>query len=98
MTSSHKIAIINEASLGELNPKEIKNQIVLYSEGVWYKYDPLLGKILVLEEFQPYNNKNLAHYDDGFFWFIDDENEGPKEVIYTDLKEQYFILDDTQLH
>lgn len=75
----------------------IKNQIVLYSEGLWYKYDPLQGKILVLEEFKIYNNKNLAHSDNDFFWFIDDENEGPKEVVYSDLKEKNFVLDDVQL-
>ncbi|PIF00074.1 MAG: Two component regulator three Y domain-containing protein [Maribacter sp.] len=75
----------------------IKNQIVLYSEGLWYRYDPLQGKILVLEDFRIYENKNIAHTDDDFFWFIDDENGGPKEVVYSNLKEKHLVLDDVQL-
>ena len=73
----------------------IKNQIVLYSEGVWYKFDPILSKITVFEEFQAYNNKDLVHYDEDFFWFID--NEGLKEVINTNLKEEHLVLEDEQL-
>ncbi|MEX0287603.1 MAG: Two component regulator three Y domain-containing protein [Flavobacteriaceae bacterium] len=73
----------------------IKNQIVLLSEGIWYKFDPILSKITVFEEFEAYNNKDLTHYDQGYFWFID--NEGSKKVISTDLKEDHFILEDVQL-
>ncbi len=73
----------------------IRNQIVLDIAGKWYRYDPILKKIALFEEFQKYNNKDLVQYDDGFFWFID--NEGSKEVIYTDLKEIQIVLDDVQL-
>ena len=73
----------------------IKNQIVLLSEGIWYKFDPILGKITVFEEFEAFNNKDLIHYDQGYFWFID--NEGSKQVINTDLKTDHFILEDIQL-
>ncbi|HMB65035.1 MAG TPA: LuxR C-terminal-related transcriptional regulator [Eudoraea sp.] len=73
----------------------IKNQIVLWSEGTWYKYDPILGEIIVFEEFQSFNHKNLIHYGDEYFWFID--HEASKEVIYTNLREDYFVLDDAQL-
>lgn len=73
----------------------IKNQIVLWSEGNWYKYDPILGEIIVFEEFQSFNHKNLIHYGDEYFWFID--HEASKEVIYTNLREDYFVLNDAQL-
>ena len=73
----------------------IRNQIALYSDGIWYKYDPILNKIILFEEFQDYNQMSLTYYDDEFFWFID--NDGSKEVINTDLKERHFVLDDAQL-
>ena len=85
-------AILNNYNIKLYN---IKNQIVLLSEGVWYKFDPILGKISVFEEFQTHNNKELIHYDRGYFWFID--NEGSKEVINTNLKEDHFVLEDEQL-
>ncbi|MEM7380305.1 MAG: Two component regulator three Y domain-containing protein [Bacteroidota bacterium] len=73
----------------------IKNQIVLLSEGKWYKYDPILGKIEPFQEFQAYNNKNLVHFDEEHYWFID--NDATREVIYTNLKGERLILDDAQL-
>ncbi len=73
----------------------IKNQIVLLSEGKWYKYDPILGKIEPFLEFQAYNNKNLVHFDEEHYWFID--NITTREVIYTNLKGERLILDDAQL-
>lgn len=73
----------------------IKNQIVLYSEGIWYKYDPIVGKIIVFEEFQAYNNKDLVHFDNDYYWFID--NEGAKELLVTNLSDDYFVLEDAQL-
>ncbi len=73
----------------------IRNQIALYIEGIWYRYNPIEKKIELFEEFQGYNHKNLIHHDDTFFWFID--NEGSKEVLYTDLKDVDLVLDDIQL-
>lgn len=73
----------------------IRNQIVLFSEGIWYKYDPILAEIIVFEEFQDYNNKDLVHFDEDYYWFV--ENEGTKELLVTDLKDDYFVLEDSQL-
>ena len=73
----------------------IRNQIALDIEGVWHRYDPILKKIELFEEFQGYNHKNLVYHDDGSFWFID--NEGPKKVLFSDLKEVNYILDDMLL-
>lgn len=73
----------------------IRNQIALDIEGVWHRYDPILKKIELFEEFQAYNHKNLVYHDDTSFWFID--NEGVKKVLFSDLKEVNYILDDLQL-
>lgn len=73
----------------------IKNQIILFSGGIWYKYDPIVEKIILFKEFQEFNHKDLVHFSDGNFWFID--NQGGKEVLVTDLKGDYFVLNDAQL-
>lgn len=73
----------------------IRNQIALDIEGVWHRYDPILKKIELFEEFQAYNHKNLVYHDDTSFWFID--NEGVKKVLFSDLREVNYILDDLQL-
>src|SRR5690606_36464864 len=49
----------------------IQNQIILFSGGIWYKYDPIVGKIVLFKEFQESNHKDLIHFSDGYFWFID---------------------------
>ncbi len=74
---------------------KIKNQIVFLSAGIWYKYDPIPGKITRFDEFQEYNHKELLYFDEEYFWFID--NEGSKEVIQSDLKLRHFMLDDKLL-
>ena len=73
----------------------IKNQIVLYSDGIWYKYDPIRNKILVFEEFQDYNFKELVHFDREYYWFRD--HQGAKELIVTNLNDDNFVLEDAQL-
>ncbi len=62
----------------------IKNQIIIQSEGIWYKYDPIIDKIDLFEQFKPYENKDLIYTDGAYFWFLN--GEGSKEIIYTDLK------------
>ena len=69
---------------------KIKNQIVVQSGGIWYKYDPILGKITVFKEFQTYNNMKLVNYDRDHFWFAD--NEKSKELLYTDLKKDSLTI------
>lgn len=68
----------------------IKNQIVLLSEGKWYKYDPILRTIGEFEEFRQYRSMDMIYYDDAYFWFAD--TDGSKEVIQTDLKSNNFVL------
>lgn len=73
----------------------IKNQIILLSGGIWYKYDPIVREIILFEEFQDFNHKDLIHFSEDYFWFID--HEGSKQVLVTDLNEDHFILNDTKL-
>lgn len=73
----------------------IRNQIAFNIAGIWHRYDPILKTIGRFKEFQKFNHKDLVHHDDEFFWFID--NEGSKEVLFTDLGDLSFVLDDIQL-
>ena len=74
----------------------IKNQIILQSEGLWYRYDPIADKIDLFSEFSAFKNKELVNHDNEHFWFIDNENT--KELIYTDLKrDSLVILLETQM-
>ncbi|MEB8330344.1 Two component regulator three Y domain-containing protein [Flavobacteriaceae bacterium KMM 6897] len=73
----------------------IKNQIVIRSDGKWFKYDPILGKIIQFTEFGPYVNKDLVHYDENHFWFVD--NNENKEITYTDLKNDKLVIAGNQM-
>ncbi|MCK0192599.1 LuxR C-terminal-related transcriptional regulator [Arenibacter sp. F20364] len=73
----------------------IKNQIVIYSDGIWYKYDPIRNKIIVFEEFQDFNYKELVHFNKDYYWFRD--HQGVKELIVTNLNDDKFVLEDAQL-
>ncbi|MEJ1222304.1 helix-turn-helix and ligand-binding sensor domain-containing protein [Sediminicola sp. 1XM1-17] len=73
----------------------IKNQIVIRSDGQWFKYEPIVGKITRFDEFGPFANKDLVSYDENHFWFID--NEGNKEIIFTDLNKDNLMIAGNQL-
>lgn len=73
----------------------VKSQIVIQSEGVWYKYDPILDKIVVLQEFSVFNNKKLLHHDEKYFWFIDDGDA--KNMLYTDLKNDSLVIAEPEM-
>ncbi|WP_299796475.1 LuxR C-terminal-related transcriptional regulator [uncultured Maribacter sp.] len=73
----------------------IKNQIIISSEGNWFKYDPISNVISQFEEFQDYKNMDLVNYNATSYWFFDNDNQ--KKIIHTDLGENQFTLDDTQL-
>ncbi len=69
---------------------KIKNQIVIQSGGIWHKYDPILGKFILFDELQAYNDMKLVIYDGNHFWFAD--NEKSKELRYTDLKKDSLTI------
>lgn len=73
----------------------IKNQIVFRSEGRWYKYDPILDKIILFKEFSAFKDKELIYYDDEYFWFVD--SGSTREITYTDLKKDSLVIADLQL-
>lgn len=78
-----------------INLYKIKNQIIVQSGGLWYKYDPIAGKIVGFEEFAPYNDMKLIHHDENHFWFVDYEKN--KELLYTDLKNDSLAIAETVL-
>tara|TARA_R110002050_G_scaffold59259_1_gene132552 strand:+ start:18566 stop:21319 length:2754 start_codon:yes stop_codon:yes gene_type:complete len=64
----------------------VKNQIVLYADGIWYRYNTILNKIEIFNDFEKYKNNELIYNDGDYFWFIDNENS--KELVYTNLREK----------
>lgn len=102
MNDSHtKVLAITEIESGTIpntyNIKlyNIKNQIILSSEGKWFKYDPISDVISEFEEFKDYVNMNLVNYNDTSYWFFDNDNQ--KKLIHTDLANNQFTLDDALL-
>ncbi|MEO9513120.1 MAG: Two component regulator three Y domain-containing protein [Flavobacteriaceae bacterium] len=73
----------------------IKNQIVFNNRGAWYKYDPILDKIIAFKEFETFTNRELLYFDDDYFWFAD--TEGNKEITYTNLKSDSLVISYPQL-
>lgn len=73
----------------------IKNQIILSSEGNWFKYDPIADIISEFEEFKDYVNMDLVNYNSTSYWFFDNDNQ--KKIIHTDLGYNQFTLDDALL-
>jgi AraC family chitin signaling transcriptional activator len=63
----------------------VKNQIVLYADGIWYTYNAILDKIEIFKDFEKYKGNELIYNDGDYFWFIDNENS--KEIVYTNLRE-----------
>ncbi|WP_318309098.1 helix-turn-helix and ligand-binding sensor domain-containing protein [Flagellimonas crocea] len=73
----------------------IKNNIVLNSEGNWFAYNPIGDKIEKFEEFKNFSNKELLFFDEQYFWFVDDEEQ--KAIIHTNLKGDSLIVTDLPL-
>nr|WP_299074035.1 Two component regulator three Y domain-containing protein [uncultured Allomuricauda sp.] len=73
----------------------IKNQIVFNNRGLWYKYDPILDKIITFKEFETFTNRELLYFDDDYFWFAD--TEGNKEITYTNLRSDSLVINYPQL-
>ncbi len=99
-------ASINKEDIQQIDQKEIpnnynvklfniKNQIVIRSDGHWFKYDPIPGKIVEFTEFEPYANKDLVSFDENHFWFVD--NDDDKEIMHTDLKNEKLVIAGNQM-
>ncbi len=87
----------NDGGPSEYNVEiyNIKNHIVLNSEGNWYRYNSIGDLIVPFEEFKEYRNKELLFFDDEHYWFV--EGEDKKAIIYTDLKEDSLMITDLPL-
>src|SRR5690606_8505482 len=86
-----------EGSPSEYNVKvyNIKNHIVLSSEGLWYWYNPIADRIVEFPEFVDYQGMELLFFDDGQYWFVDGEDQ--KAIILTDLKGDSLMVTDLPL-
>ncbi|SDQ63783.1 Two component regulator three Y domain-containing protein [Flagellimonas zhangzhouensis] len=87
----------HEGAPSEYNVKlyNIKNTIVLNSEGNWFSYNPIGDRIEKFDEFTTYENKELLFFDDEYFWFVDEEDE--KAIIHTNLKGDSLLITDLPL-
>lgn len=73
----------------------IKNHIVLNSEGAWFNYNPIGDRIEEFEAFKHYQGRELLFYDNRYFWFVDDQEQ--KGIIHTDLKGDSLVVTDLPL-
>lgn len=87
----------DEGAPSEYNVKlyNIKNHIVLNSEGMWFTYNPIGDRIERFDEFENYQDKELLFFDDQYFWFVDDNEQ--KAIIYTNLKGDSLMVTDLPL-
>ncbi|MEX0312713.1 MAG: Two component regulator three Y domain-containing protein, partial [Allomuricauda sp.] len=74
----------------------IKNQIVFRGENSWYKYDPIVDRIVVFEEFQKFDEHELLFYDEDYFWCVN--REGKKEIIHSNRKQDSLAIADLSLN
>ncbi|QWX83846.1 Two component regulator three Y domain-containing protein [Cellulophaga sp. HaHaR_3_176] len=82
----------NDAISSNYNVKvyNVKNQIVFYADGIWYKFNSIANKIEVFEDFQKFNKNELIYNDEEFFWFIN--NDENKEITYTNLRDKSLAI------
>ncbi|WP_275648295.1 Two component regulator three Y domain-containing protein [Flagellimonas okinawensis] len=90
-------AFLGKGAPSEYNVKlyNIKNNIVLNSEGNWFTYNPIGDRIEDFEEFKDYKGKELLFFDEQFYWFVDDNEQ--KAIIYTNLKGDSLLVTDLPL-
>lgn len=86
-----------EGAPSEYNVKiyNIKNHIVINSEGNWYRYNPIEDQIVTFDEFGDYKNKELLFFDNEHYWFV--EGEDKKTIIHTDLRGDSLVITDLPL-
>lgn len=87
----------SEGAPSQYNVKlyNIKNNIVLNSEGNWFAYNPIADRIEPFEAFMYYQNKELLFFDEHYFWFVDDKEQ--KAIIHTNLKGDSLLITDLPL-
>ncbi|AVR45510.1 histidine kinase [Christiangramia fulva] len=68
---------------------KVNDQIIVYLNTKWYKYNPFKGKFEAFKEFSKYNNCRLVYAGKGEYFFVDERDES---VMYTDLKNSNILL------
>ncbi|MHA6279621.1 helix-turn-helix and ligand-binding sensor domain-containing protein [Salinimicrobium sp. CAU 1759] len=63
--------------VGDYNAEVFKfrNQITVLSNGKWYRYNPFKEKLERLNEWQAYDNSRLLTGEEGYFWFLNSEED-----------------------
>ncbi len=76
---------------GDLNAQlyRVNNQIVVFTNGRWYRHNPFTQDLEVLAEWEEYENNRLLGQDSDLFWFMDSE-ENFLEI--TDFKDQKILV------
>ncbi|UJH92757.1 LuxR C-terminal-related transcriptional regulator [Antarcticibacterium sp. 1MA-6-2] len=67
----------------------INNQIAVFQDNIWYKYNALLDTLLVFEELRKFENHRLLLEDRTGYWFT---NTISNSIVFTDFKEQKLNL------
>ncbi len=67
--------ILSENMDGDHNAEvfRINNQIVVFTNGKWYKYNPFSDQLETLNEWHRYENSRLLLQDEELYWFINSE-------------------------
>lgn len=68
---------------------KINDQIIVYINSEWYKYNPFKRKFERFAEFSKFKNCHLAYAGKGEYFFVDERDES---IIYTDLKDETIKL------
>ncbi|MDN3595180.1 LuxR C-terminal-related transcriptional regulator [Zunongwangia endophytica] len=78
-------------SLQFFNPEiyKINNQIAVYSNSKWYRYNSFSDHLEIFEELKHLNAYRLLNTRRGNYWFINTRNN---DLLYTDLKNQNLIV------
>ena len=79
------------------NPKiyELNNQVVVYVNNQWFKYNPFQNKFQVFQELKEFNDYNLIYKDSRHFVFV---NSDQGDLIITDLKGERIRIDAKDLN
>ncbi|WP_423819776.1 LuxR C-terminal-related transcriptional regulator [Salinimicrobium sp. TIG7-5_MAKvit] len=73
ITSVKKISASTGVGKQEAELYRVNGQIVAFTSGEWYHYNPFTQNLELLSEWQEYEGKRLLGQDGKYFWFMDSE-------------------------
>ena len=89
ITSVKKVNAGSAGGSQEAELYRVNNQIVAFTNGKWYHYNPFTQNLEVLKEWQEYEGKRLLGQDGEFFWFMDSDKN---LLTITDFKEDKILV------